>query len=932
MEKYTRFKTKQEFEKEFGSNWRNKCGKYWSANMEDALGEPFEYKEGQLKLPKTKGEWFIHSNHLTTEPLLPIGTKIAVPKTKLGKENISNIHIYYGGFNNEGHILASYDCSGKSGFINGNYYYASEILEAYERSLKDVIIDQPVKLKVGDKVRCKPGFNNLDNNRDGKLRGGSGYIEGAEYIIKSFTNLSNGDIFWSTCDKGVWCHAVELIEAKQEELLEPKAVAKEELQLESGRWYYGETTIHDKIIFKYSKDHTSLSAGAYIGYHKISNDIYFFENSANYTSKKNIKRLATEDEIKEVLIYAAKQKGYSQGVKVINPFNKEHCNRQNDYFILKDKYSVSLCHCREYFGDHCLWVDADRNSIVIYSDAKNEWASIVKEEKVSKDLLKEVVSKYKIGDFVEVSGNEAYGGCGFNGNYITQLEEKDINNATGILKANAHFSVNIDNRQYNITLYNILRLATKEHIRNHLLTQAKEKYKVGDKVFDPVNNREREITGSNFTFFDNVEGYQICGDLGVTVYLRGEWAEVIDYEALLKEAKLKYPIGTKFKAILSDGTCSNTVAIQKQECYLYKSDNKTWIIGSANIMNPNKQWAEIITESKEDLLEQAKKKYPVGTKYKCPRGTGNYPHIFEVESSDEIKLYVSNSKDIDIVGKGFLHYNNQWAEIIVDDPISKQDALFKEAKERYPVGTKFRIAHEPSKIVTVKSHDQHINTFIENKGLHINLKIEEHANSDANSASVYFNGKWAEIVEIGKSNIDITQFYNIKVDCKTFNNSELLQKFLFKLGFKWEGSGAQGVKVEIEARKYIKIDSNKTFVCSDKSIYNSRKEREVPISYFKQWIPELETFDLDNNYVSKLPNDYVNVNSVNINNNLNQNKNNGKQDNNSIKVQRQTSTISRSEGRTENSIQSRKNKSTIERDSSFYTREISSSKTRSRIA
>lgn len=69
---------------------------------------------------------------------------------------------------------------------------------------------------------------------------------------------------------------------------------------------------------------------------------------------------------------------------------------------------------------------------------------------------------------------------------------------------------------------------------------------------------------------------------------------------LLIEAKRRYPIGTKFKAIRSNGEISDTVTTQIQECYLYKTNDDTqWIIGSANIYNPivNK-WAEIIEPAK----------------------------------------------------------------------------------------------------------------------------------------------------------------------------------------------------------------------------------------------------------------------------------------------------------------------------------------------
>jgi hypothetical protein len=69
---------------------------------------------------------------------------------------------------------------------------------------------------------------------------------------------------------------------------------------------------------------------------------------------------------------------------------------------------------------------------------------------------------------------------------------------------------------------------------------------------------------------------------------------------ILEEAKLKYPIGTKFKPIRSTGEISDNIILQEKECYLYKdNENYEWVIGSDNIYNPviNK-WAEIIESPK----------------------------------------------------------------------------------------------------------------------------------------------------------------------------------------------------------------------------------------------------------------------------------------------------------------------------------------------
>ena len=77
------------------------------------------------------------------------------------------------------------------------------------------------------------------------------------------------------------------------------------------------------------------------------------------------------------------------------------------------------------------------------------------------------------------------------------------------------------------------------------------------------------------------------------------------------------------------------------------------------------------------------------------------------------------------------------------------EQLLDIAKNKYPVGTKFRIAHIPDAIRTVKSHEKHKYMFyeIDDERLHLNFLTEENPKDD-NCASVYstVNG-WAEVVE-----------------------------------------------------------------------------------------------------------------------------------------------------------------------------------------
>jgi hypothetical protein len=141
-----RFKTKKEFEEEFGPNWRNKTIFHFVSSMDPALGEPFNevINGGGNYLPNCgigiQDTWNISQDMLTDKPLLPIGTKVAIPKTKsIGDEDsyvfkCSRDYVYYVGVDNRHHMLWI-DNDKEDG--HGDYFSASEILEAHERYVKE---------------------------------------------------------------------------------------------------------------------------------------------------------------------------------------------------------------------------------------------------------------------------------------------------------------------------------------------------------------------------------------------------------------------------------------------------------------------------------------------------------------------------------------------------------------------------------------------------------------------------------------------------------------------------------------------------------------------------------------------------------------------------------------------------------------------------
>jgi len=67
--------------------------------------------------------------------------------------------------------------------------------------------------KVGDKVRCKPGYNKGVPNLDHPTKGGGGYEPGEEFVIRRIDKNGNRYVAWDV-SSGVYTRALELVVAK----------------------------------------------------------------------------------------------------------------------------------------------------------------------------------------------------------------------------------------------------------------------------------------------------------------------------------------------------------------------------------------------------------------------------------------------------------------------------------------------------------------------------------------------------------------------------------------------------------------------------------------------------------------------------------------------------------------------------------------------
>ncbi len=163
------------------------------------------------------------------------------------------------------------------------------------------------------------------------------------------------------------------------------------------------------------------------------------------------------------------------------------------------------------------------------------------------------------------------------------------------------------------------------------------------------------------------------------------------------------------------------------------------------------------TEIKEeDLLEEAKRRYPIGTKYYCVEGTCSGKQIVRAGKEYELRYYNREKTRIDAVGMGFIYSKGKWAEIIEEKPKSSTELLIEEAKIRYPIGTKFKSLYFSGNILTVTDNNARKHSTNGNICVKTDTKNGGDSWEDRSGAAVYDvdTKKWAEIISTPAFNVE----------------------------------------------------------------------------------------------------------------------------------------------------------------------------------
>jgi len=138
----------------------------------------------------------------------------------------------------------------------------------------------------------------------------------------------------------------------------------------------------------------------------------------------------------------------------------------------------------------------------------------------------------------------------------------------------------------------------------------------------------------------------------------------------------------------------------------------------------------------EALLEEANRRYPIGTRYKELNDEGKATGM--LREADQKADWVVHGKSIE-VGFGYVYVKGKWAEVASKSESTDREALLKEARRLYPIGTKYRPLNSDGTEQMGDAKAKYECNWVQT-GLGI----------DCGMGYVYANGKWAKIVNEDK--------------------------------------------------------------------------------------------------------------------------------------------------------------------------------------
>jgi len=190
---------------------------------------------------------------------------------------------------------------------------------------------------------------------------------------------------------------------------------------------------------------------------------------------------------------------------------------------------------------------------------------------------------------------------------------------------------------------------------------------------------------------------------------------------------------------------------------------------------------EVVEE--ETLLEQAKRLYPVGTKFKNAIVKYNgCEHTVTKCNPEEVASGIINISATDGTSdRACIYYKGRWAEII------KEETLLEKAQRLYPVGTKFRT----SKTGVLRTVASTITVYAESP-LILACETEE----SYRLSEVYTEGRWGEIITETETKTD-----TVMSTTQTATRAQL-KSIHSKVCSKWQSQIEETIKLDMFADSF----------------------------------------------------------------------------------------------------------------------------------
>lgn len=200
---------------------------------------------------------------------------------------------------------------------------------------------------------------------------------------------------------------------------------------------------------------------------------------------------------------------------------------------------------------------------------------------------------------------------------------------------------------------------------------------------------------------------------------------------LLAEAKRKYPEGTEYyNPIDGSEVTSNGIFIWEED-RIVEEDFENDVV-----YDPVKGWAKLHS----DLIEEANKRYPVGTVFKCLQ-TNSVCEVYEDEELVLNHIGIESNSD-----RVYDPRNNKWAEI--DQKLTKALA---DARKMFVIGTVFECLQDGCTF-TISDEPS-------------SFTIDLYEIFDGNGNTLYRHGKFAKIISSPSNYVPSSSSHN-------FNSSD----------------------------------------------------------------------------------------------------------------------------------------------------------------